>query len=70
MTLEPVRIVNAIIATIGILASTGLIQWLDLENAELAISLIVLWAAVFGINATVTRDRVTPNARVAKTKDV
>lgn len=60
MNTEPVRIVNAILATLGLLASAGVFTWLDENTAALLASLLVIWAAVFGINATYTRNKVTP----------
>lgn len=60
MNTEPVRIINAIITTIGVLASAGAVAWLDESTAAMVTVLIVTWAAAFGVNATVTRSKVTP----------
>jgi hypothetical protein len=59
-TAEPVRVVNAILTTIGFLASAGTFAWLDENTAGLIISLIAIWAAVFGVNAVYVRGKVTP----------
>lgn len=61
MNSEPVRIVNAILATLGLLASAGVFTWLDDNTTALLSSLLVIWAAVFGVNATYTRSKVSPS---------
>ena len=60
MSSEPVRIVNAILTTIGFLASAGTFAWLDSNTAALIGALVVIWAGVFGVNAVYTRSKVTP----------
>lgn len=60
MGTEPVRVVNAVLSTLGLLASAGTFAWLDENTAALLASLIAIWAAVFGINAVYTRSKVTP----------
>lgn len=58
MKTEPVRIINAIISTLGLVSSAGLVSFLDPTTSQMIVTLIVIWAATFGINATVTRNNV------------
>lgn len=47
---EPARFIGAIVATITILASTGLLSWLTEASAGVIITLLLTWAAAFGVS--------------------